>query len=207
MSCADSNSFSDSVCLSFSSRSFLLYTVSDGILPDFSCSAFSFFAPVSCGCGDLFSMTLSLRCRSNPSDGDTHPDTSTPHMPCLDQRSTTIVISTPFQFPLKWRFYRCFHTQAAGFSTTFCPAFSLQAPFPPVISRIFSADAPWLSSIGIAPIFPASFSRQLSEIAALIDAGNVRLAVAKRYAFDASAKALDRLAKGHVRGKIVVEMA
>ncbi|OLL31586.1 oxidoreductase [Burkholderia sp. SRS-W-2-2016] len=49
--------------------------------------------------------------------------------------------------------------------------------------------------------------RQLAEIAALINHGSVRVAVAERFAFDALAKALERLAKGHVRGKLVVEVA
>jgi len=34
----------------------------------------------------------------------------------------------------------------------------------------------------------------------------VRVASAERYAFDVTADALARLAKGHVRGKIVVTM-
>ncbi|MBC8731180.1 NADP-dependent oxidoreductase [Paraburkholderia sp. UCT2] len=49
--------------------------------------------------------------------------------------------------------------------------------------------------------------RQLTEIASLLDKGSVRVVVAERFAFDATAKALERLAKGHVRGKIVVEVA
>lgn len=49
--------------------------------------------------------------------------------------------------------------------------------------------------------------RQLTEIASLIDKGSVRVVVAERFAFDATAKALERLSKGHVRGKIVVEVA
>ncbi|HEX3382964.1 MAG TPA: zinc-binding dehydrogenase [Paraburkholderia sp.] len=49
--------------------------------------------------------------------------------------------------------------------------------------------------------------RQLTEIASLIDEGNVRVVVAERFAFDATPAALERIAKGHVRGKIVVEVA
>jgi NADPH:quinone reductase-like Zn-dependent oxidoreductase len=48
--------------------------------------------------------------------------------------------------------------------------------------------------------------RQLTEIQRLMDAGSVRVAIAERFAFDATADALERLAKGHVRGKIVVAM-
>jgi NADPH:quinone reductase-like Zn-dependent oxidoreductase len=46
--------------------------------------------------------------------------------------------------------------------------------------------------------------RQLTEIASLIDEGNVRVVVAERFAFDATPAALERTAQGHVRGKIVV---
>jgi NADPH:quinone reductase-like Zn-dependent oxidoreductase len=49
--------------------------------------------------------------------------------------------------------------------------------------------------------------RQLTEIASLIDKGSVRVVVAERFPFDATANALERLAKGHVRGKLVVEVA
>ncbi|ABE36004.1 zinc-binding dehydrogenase family protein [Paraburkholderia xenovorans LB400] len=48
---------------------------------------------------------------------------------------------------------------------------------------------------------------QLSEIAALIDDGKVRVKVAETYPFDAAADALARLEKGHVRGKIVIAVA
>ncbi|MEX3787677.1 NADP-dependent oxidoreductase [Paraburkholderia sp. BR14374] len=49
--------------------------------------------------------------------------------------------------------------------------------------------------------------RQLTEIASLINNGSVRVVVAERFSFDATARALERLAKGHVRGKIVVDIA
>jgi NADPH:quinone reductase-like Zn-dependent oxidoreductase len=48
---------------------------------------------------------------------------------------------------------------------------------------------------------------QLARIASLIDADKVRVEVAETYPFDATGDALARLQKGHVRGKIVVEMS
>lgn len=48
---------------------------------------------------------------------------------------------------------------------------------------------------------------QLARIAALIDAGVVRVTVAETFPFDAAPAALARLEKGHVQGKIVVRVA
>jgi NADPH:quinone reductase-like Zn-dependent oxidoreductase len=48
---------------------------------------------------------------------------------------------------------------------------------------------------------------QLTTIASLIDAGSVRVVIAETFPFNAAADALARLEKGHVRGKIVVEVA
>ncbi|MGA7777890.1 MAG: NADP-dependent oxidoreductase [Paraburkholderia sp.] len=48
---------------------------------------------------------------------------------------------------------------------------------------------------------------QLARIASLIDADEVRVEVAEPYPFDAMGDALARLDKGHVRGKIVVEVS
>jgi NADPH:quinone reductase-like Zn-dependent oxidoreductase len=47
---------------------------------------------------------------------------------------------------------------------------------------------------------------QLMRIAKLIDAQQVRVHVAERYAFEALTEALERLVQGHVRGKIVVRV-
>ena len=52
LSCDDSSSFSDSLCLSFSCRSFLLCSVSDGTLLDFSDFGLS--------CDEVLCMTFSL---------------------------------------------------------------------------------------------------------------------------------------------------
>jgi NADPH:quinone reductase-like Zn-dependent oxidoreductase len=49
--------------------------------------------------------------------------------------------------------------------------------------------------------------QQLTQIASLIDKGAVRVVLAERFSFDATPRALERLAKGHVRGKIVVDVA
>lgn len=48
---------------------------------------------------------------------------------------------------------------------------------------------------------------QLARIASLIDEGEVRVEVVGTYPFDATGDALARLAKGHVHGKIVVEVS
>jgi NADPH:quinone reductase-like Zn-dependent oxidoreductase len=48
---------------------------------------------------------------------------------------------------------------------------------------------------------------QLTRIASLIDSGDVRVSVEQVYPFDAVGEALARLEKGHVRGKIVVDVA
>jgi NADPH:quinone reductase-like Zn-dependent oxidoreductase len=48
---------------------------------------------------------------------------------------------------------------------------------------------------------------QLTRIASLIDNAKIRVRVAKTYPFDAAGEALVRLEKGHVRGKIVVDLS
>lgn len=48
---------------------------------------------------------------------------------------------------------------------------------------------------------------QLTRIASLIGDGKVRVSVAQIYPFDAARDALARLEKGHVRGKIVVDLS
>jgi NADPH:quinone reductase-like Zn-dependent oxidoreductase len=48
---------------------------------------------------------------------------------------------------------------------------------------------------------------QLTEVASLIDAGSVCVVIAETFQFNATAEALARLEKGHVRGKIVVKVS
>jgi NADPH:quinone reductase-like Zn-dependent oxidoreductase len=47
---------------------------------------------------------------------------------------------------------------------------------------------------------------QLTRIASLIDEGKIRAEVAESYPFDATADAVARLERGHVHGKIVVDV-
>jgi len=49
--------------------------------------------------------------------------------------------------------------------------------------------------------------RQLAEIGALIDKGRVQVKTAGTFPFDAAAEALARLEKGHVRGKLVIDVS
>lgn len=65
-------------------------------------------------------------------------------------------------------------------------------------------DAPGTLAAGGAYVFVRPSPDQLTELAALIDAGKVRVDLAATYPFDRAVEAYRRLKDGHVRGKIVL---
>jgi NADPH:quinone reductase-like Zn-dependent oxidoreductase len=62
---------------------------------------------------------------------------------------------------------------------------------------------------GVHPVFfiVAPNSVELAKLAELADGGHLRPTVAEIYTLDETRKAYERLAKGRIRGKIVIKVA
>ena len=79
-------------------------------------------------------------------------------------------------------------------------------------AQLLATDGRWASLLeppetlaaGGAYVFVRPSPAQLTEIAALIDAGKVRVDIAARYPLDDAVAAYRRLKDGHVRGKLVL---
>lgn len=65
-------------------------------------------------------------------------------------------------------------------------------------------DAVGVLNLGGVYVFVRPSPDDLSALATLIDAGDIRVDVADTYPFDQAAKAYRRLEEGHVRGKVVL---
>jgi NADPH:quinone reductase len=85
----------------------------------------------------------------------------------------------------------------------------LVRPAGKLLSTIESAEASTLAARGVvASTFSLAASAELlGRIAALVDAGQLKVAEVRTYPLEQAAEALEQLEHGHVRGKVVLRVA